>query len=145
MSQRRRWISGDFYWKRPATGNHHNDSFNDNRFVTQLDKSGETCLEVFMDSWLAPPIGSSAVFRSFAKSLELLLEESDRIQRLRDWIHKELYPTNGDCCSFPGSDPHIKIVARFWRAFELICRAATSRQLLLNESWCHCPPCPILP
>ena len=129
-----------------------NDSSNngDNKFLIQRDKSGETCLDIFMNSWLAPPIGSSTVFRSFAASLELLLEETDRIQRLRDWIHKELYPTNGNCCSFPNSDPHINMVARFWRAFELICRAATrnSRQFHPNHdssSWSNGPPCPILP
>ena len=92
------------------------------RLLTDRDKSGETCLDIFLSSWLAPPIGSPRKFRSFEKSLNQVISEPESLNLLRSWITEQLHH-NKETLPVP-CRPHIDIVARFWRALEVICRAA---------------------
>jgi len=110
-------------------------------FGEARDRSGETCFDVFFATWLNPPIGASCGFRNFEASLETVLEgNNDHLRSLRDWVLRQLpnqpshHQRHCSALIFP-TNKHEQVVARFWRALELMCRAAAA---VLGEDGTDC-------
>lgn len=101
-----------------------------NYFFDARDKSGDTCFDVFFATWLNPPIGAARIFRNFETSVEMILKSPTHVASLRNWIRRELpkqaFSTIYSTTFRLPADVHEQVVARFWRALELLCRAASS-------------------
>jgi hypothetical protein len=87
-------------------------------FVTARDKSGETVFSIFFGAWLTPPIGATGKFQQFEQTLSNVTNSSESMERLKDWVQTKERTT-----SFLES-PHEQMVARFWLALNVLCRAA---------------------
>jgi hypothetical protein len=112
------------------------------KFFTARDKSGETCFDIFFNTWLAtsPPIQSGSApppaqrrrQQSPQDSMELVLACPLLAASLQHCI--TMSTMDAETYRFPNL--HVEHVARFWRALEFLCRAAVTNKFLANRSDC---------